>query len=363
MRHRPVGPSETFTGPGDRAETRAVPITTEDHGAVLLRLDDGVRGVFHVSQVTAGRKNRLVARGRRDRRVDELGQRVAEPLWIGRRDAPNSLLERDPALLSPAARDVSHYPGGHAEGFPDTFKQLDLAVYGWIAAGGVRPPRFPTFADGDREVRLCEAIAQSATTRSMGGRHAMKLGFVSAILPEYTLEEVLALRRRAGVLERRADVLAAGQGRAALCGGDAPRRRRASTPIATSPRPARPAPAWRSRGWATIRTRCRPTAAESDVAVAHLHKVIDAAADAGRRGRELLRRPRPGAVGRRQLAAVPGGLAAPGPPRRGARACGSGSRTARCSSPPTSGPAARTWPPARRSGGGCSPTSPARASA
>ena len=47
--------------------------------AVLLRLDDGVRGVFHVSQVTAGRKNRLVARNRRDRGVDGLGQRVAEP--------------------------------------------------------------------------------------------------------------------------------------------------------------------------------------------------------------------------------------------------------------------------------------------
>ena len=56
-------------------------------------------------------------------------------LWIGRRNAPNSLLERDPALLSPSARDVSHYPGGHAEGFPDTFKALYLAVYGWIAVG------------------------------------------------------------------------------------------------------------------------------------------------------------------------------------------------------------------------------------
>jgi len=81
---------------------------------------------------------------------------------IGRRDAPNSLLERDPALLCPSARDVSHYPGGHAEGFPDTFKALSLAVYGWIAEGGFRPPGYPTFADGDREVRLCEAIAKSA---------------------------------------------------------------------------------------------------------------------------------------------------------------------------------------------------------
>ena len=54
------------------------------------------------------------------------------------------------------------------------------------------------------------------------------------------------------------------------------------------------------------------------MAVAHLRKVIDAAADAGRRGRQHVRRPRPGAVGRRQLAAVPRGLAAAGRARRGA---------------------------------------------
>ena len=52
----------------------------------------------------------------------------------------------------------------------------------------------------------------------------MKLGFVTAILPEYSAEEVLGFAAEAGVLERRADVLAAGQGRASLCGGDAPRR-------------------------------------------------------------------------------------------------------------------------------------------
>ena len=85
-------------------------------------------------------------------------------LWIGSRQAPNQVLERDPALLGPAAAAVSHYPGGHAEGFADTFKQLYLDVYGRITDGtnGDLPPTFPTFADGDYELRLCEAIAQSA---------------------------------------------------------------------------------------------------------------------------------------------------------------------------------------------------------
>ncbi len=60
---------------------------------------------------------------------------------------------------------MAHYPGGHVEGFPDTFKQLYIDVYGWITEGRAsgRGPDFPTFASGDDEVRICEAIARSAS--------------------------------------------------------------------------------------------------------------------------------------------------------------------------------------------------------
>jgi hypothetical protein len=69
---------------------------------------------------------------------------------------------RDPALLHPSARAVTDYPGGHAEGFPDTFKQLFRAVYDYIDASDLTAPRpFPTFQDGHREALLCEAILRS----------------------------------------------------------------------------------------------------------------------------------------------------------------------------------------------------------
>ena len=74
-------------------------------------------------------------------------------------------MNRDPSLLSPDVAETSHFPGGHAEGFPDAFKQLDLAFYTFIGSGCQGQPHFPTFADGDREVRICEAIAQSARER------------------------------------------------------------------------------------------------------------------------------------------------------------------------------------------------------
>jgi predicted dehydrogenase len=162
-RFRPTGSSGTFTGPALGRATEEVPVATEDYGAVLLRLADGVRGLFHVSQMVAGRKNRLTLEVAGTEGAMAWDSERPETLWLGRRGGPNGLLERDPALLAPEAAAASHYPGGHAEGFPDTFKQLYLAVYGWVGSDRSGPPPFPTFADGDREARLCEAIARSAS--------------------------------------------------------------------------------------------------------------------------------------------------------------------------------------------------------
>ena len=152
-RFRPVGPSETFRAAGDPSASRGVPITTDDYAAILLRFGAEVRGSFHVSQMTAGRKNRVTLEIAGTEGVLHWDSETADRLWIGRRNEPNQLLERDPALLSPSARALSNYPGGHAEGFPDTFKQLYRTLYGWIGSDGATPPPFPTFADGHREVR------------------------------------------------------------------------------------------------------------------------------------------------------------------------------------------------------------------
>jgi len=83
-------------------------------------------------------------------------------LWIGRRDSANRLLIRDPSLLSDAARAAVSYPGGHNEGYGDTFKQCFRAFYGFIAVGDFTAAApFATFVDGHREVALGEAILKS----------------------------------------------------------------------------------------------------------------------------------------------------------------------------------------------------------
>ena len=163
-RNKPVKPIDTFTGKlQTTTEFVEQPIHTEDYATILLRFAGGARGVLTVSQVSAGRKNRLYYE------IDGASASLAwdseqpNELWIGHRDTPNEVLIKDPSLLDPSARQFASYPGGHAEGFPDTFKQLYVAVYRYLQAGDFdAQPDFPTFEDGHYELVVGEAILQSA---------------------------------------------------------------------------------------------------------------------------------------------------------------------------------------------------------
>jgi predicted dehydrogenase len=171
MRRRPQGSVETFQTTGTTApELTEVAITTEDYGAVLLHFDHGARGVFTVSQVSAGRKNCLRFEIAGSAGSVAWDSERPNELWIGERDRPNELLTRDPSLLQPSVRPFANYPGGHNEGFPDTFKQLFRSIYDYLERGDFTAPKpFPTFADGHREIVLCQAILQSQRERAWVG--------------------------------------------------------------------------------------------------------------------------------------------------------------------------------------------------
>jgi predicted dehydrogenase len=168
IRKKPARPLETFTGkilqPSDYIDQ---PISTEDYATVVLHYANGVRGVLTVSQVSSGRKNRLFYEINGSKSSLAWDSEHPNELWIGQRSMPNEVLMKDPSLLSPAARSVTSYPGGHNEGFPDTFKQLYAKVYDYIFAGDYdKVPDFPTFADGHYEMQLCEAIERSAREKA-----------------------------------------------------------------------------------------------------------------------------------------------------------------------------------------------------
>ncbi|MBS0267142.1 MAG: gfo/Idh/MocA family oxidoreductase, partial [Planctomycetes bacterium] len=164
-RRRPVHSTQTFAGTGPAA-TNEVPIDTEDAGNVLLRFDSGAQGSLNVSQVMAGRKNCLRFEIAAADEAFAWDSEHPNELWIGRREQPNGSLLRDPSLLGPTARAATSYPGGHNEGYPDTFKQLFRSVYDYVNAGDLTAERlFPTFADGHREILLCEAMLTSHRER------------------------------------------------------------------------------------------------------------------------------------------------------------------------------------------------------
>lgn len=162
-RKKPLKAVETYSGkmlqPEDYAD---VPINTEDHANVLLRFDNGNKGVITVSQVSAGRKNQMKLEIAGSKKTFAWNSEAPNEMWIGNRDGYNENLMRDPSLMYSEARSVISFPGGHNEGFPDTSKQMFKEVYEAIAAGKQpENPTFPTFADGYRELLICEKILES----------------------------------------------------------------------------------------------------------------------------------------------------------------------------------------------------------
>jgi len=166
-RKKPLKPVETYSGkiltPDDYKD---VPIETEDYATVLLRFAGGAHGSLTVNQVAAGRKNRLFFEIYGSKSGVSFDSERPNELWIGERDTYNGSLLRDPSLLYPSAREVVSYPGGHNEGFADSFKQCFTKLYNYILEDGHTKgldPTFPTFSDGHRELLLCETIVKSAS--------------------------------------------------------------------------------------------------------------------------------------------------------------------------------------------------------
>jgi predicted dehydrogenase len=161
VRQKPKTAIDTFTGKlQTAAETEPREIQTEDYASVLLRFQGGARGVVTAAQVCAGRKNRLSLEIDGSQAALAWDSERPNELWIGHRNKPNEVLLKDPSLLSDEARAIASYPGGHNEGFPDTFKQLYGAVYRAIQGG--EKGGYPIFHDGHYELQLGEAIFQSA---------------------------------------------------------------------------------------------------------------------------------------------------------------------------------------------------------
>ncbi len=160
----PINAMDTFSGKAScNSEYEEMPISTEDFAMIMLKFENGARGMTGISQVSAGRKNRLLFEVYGSKSGISWDSEKPNSLWIGHRDQANEILMKDPSLMPSELSYLSAFPGGHQEGFPDVIKNIIYKVYTYIENGDFTiKPEFPTFEDGHYEVLLCESLEKSA---------------------------------------------------------------------------------------------------------------------------------------------------------------------------------------------------------
>ena len=155
---------ETFT----RAE-EGVPtaVTTEDLATMMFETDQGASGSVVVSQISAGRKNRLWFEIDGADGSVAFNQEEPERLWVASRDE-TSWVVRDPGLLSEPAARYAFLPSGHAQGYADCFDAFVADTYAAIRGNGMAsaPEGLPVFVDGERAALITDAVLASAATQS-----------------------------------------------------------------------------------------------------------------------------------------------------------------------------------------------------
>jgi predicted dehydrogenase len=160
-RKKPKGSIETFQGkelqPDEYTE---VPIKSEDFGSVMFKMG-GARGCMTASQVSVGRKCRLFIEIFGTKSSVAWDAERPDELWIGHRQKRSEILLKDSALFYKDARSFTDIPGGHSEGYDDTFKQTFKKFYQTIADRSV-PVQYPTFEDGIRQLQLVDAVVDSS---------------------------------------------------------------------------------------------------------------------------------------------------------------------------------------------------------
>ena len=162
-RKKPLKPVASFSGvalePKDYEE---ISITTEDYCTALFRFENGAIGNCTVSQMHAGRKNQIQLSLSGSKRSLFWDSDNSNELWLGHREQFNQTAIKDPALLSTLARTAIGYPGGHVEGYPDTFKQAFRAMYAAIAEKDTGKHAFADFSEGYRKMAIVDAVVRSA---------------------------------------------------------------------------------------------------------------------------------------------------------------------------------------------------------
>ncbi|MBK9254026.1 MAG: Gfo/Idh/MocA family oxidoreductase [Saprospiraceae bacterium] len=139
----------------------------DDDGNVLLRFDNGARGILYASQISAGEENNLRIRVYGESGSIDWSQMEPNTLTVRWLDKPIEILRTGSMGLYPEANAHSRVPAGHPEGYLEAFANIYRNVAFCIQAKiqGVEPDPvfkdFPTVDDGLRGMEFIYKVIES----------------------------------------------------------------------------------------------------------------------------------------------------------------------------------------------------------
>ncbi|MFS8572372.1 MAG: Gfo/Idh/MocA family oxidoreductase [Clostridia bacterium] len=139
----------------------------EDDGNILVRYENGARGILYASQISIGEENNLRIRVYGTEASLEWRQEYPTDLWVRYGDRPAELLRMGNPYLSDRAKHFTRLPAGHPEAFIEAFANIYRSAARTIAAkiAGETPhpldTDFPTVYDGARGVHFIHKAVES----------------------------------------------------------------------------------------------------------------------------------------------------------------------------------------------------------
>jgi predicted dehydrogenase len=165
IKQRPAATAATFSAA--ESDAPLMDVQTEDTALIMFRTANDIAGSAVISQLSAGRKNRLWIEVDGMHQSAAFDQELPEQLWIGDEEGARILM-RDPNQGSAEQRRLSMLPAGHPQGYAQCFENYVADSYAAVDAhngNGQVPEGLPTFADGARAAEICDAMLRSAASR------------------------------------------------------------------------------------------------------------------------------------------------------------------------------------------------------
>jgi predicted dehydrogenase len=139
----------------------------DDDGSVLLRMNNGARGVLYASQISAGEENNLRIRVYGEKGGLEWAQMEPNSLIVRWPDQPMQIIRTGVGALYPQAQVHTRIPAGHPEGYIEAFaniyRNVAYCIQARISNETVDPlyNDFPGILDGVRGMEFIDAVVRS----------------------------------------------------------------------------------------------------------------------------------------------------------------------------------------------------------